>query len=122
MGLTSEIDGFLRDKIAIIEKIKATVTDDVLYEQYDQLHNRICMMLDILRGDAIAYYDNDMALVLLTGHTKDEIIQKWHQLGKPKIELGQAQTCTDLEKFLSNYPIKPQYISAIKSWLRSNDG
>lgn len=118
--MIKDIDKFLRHKVEIIDDaIKRVRNTDNMRSlaMYEVLRSKLLMMLDILNNGAVAYYDNDFALLLFTGMSKDEVIEKWHSMGRPSIQLSQCERCDDLEKLLDCIPIPGRHLVAIKQWL-----
>lgn len=56
------------------------------------------------------------------GPSNAQVISLWHQLGKPPIQLGQAETCTNLEALLSSFNPKPEHLAAVRQWYQSMKG
>ena len=52
-----------------------------------------------------------------TERTIGQVLDIWAARGKPVINLGQGESCPDLEKFLSLRDISERHIAAIKTWL-----
>ena len=52
-----------------------------------------------------------------TERTIGQVLDIWAARGKPVINLGQGESCPDLEKFLSLSDISERHIAAIKTWL-----
>lgn len=124
MSIVSEIENYLRKKLETVSDACRRVRtrgDKEVIAQYEVLRDKLTQMIDILLNDAVAYYDNNFALVIYTGMTKDEILDKWYKLGKPQVKLSGNEVCEDLEKLLDYVPIKSRHLAAIKIWLEENN-
>jgi len=49
--------------------------------------------------------------------TREQIVDIWEEEGKPVINLGPGENCSDLEKMLSHRNINERHLAAIKEWL-----
>ena len=49
--------------------------------------------------------------------TRDQAVAIWEQAGKPVINFGPGETCSDLEKMLSHRNINERHSAAIREWL-----
>jgi len=60
---------------------------------------------------------NQKEIIHLLGMSIEQALGIWTGKGKPVVHFGSGENCFDLERLLSSPNVKPEYLSAVKSWL-----
>ena len=57
------------------------------------------------------------AIEAALGISVTEVLSIWTREGKPVIELGPGESCTGIDKLLSNNGVSERHLKAIREWL-----